>query len=1636
MAGMIANRLDLKGRNLVIDAACASSLIALEIAMDDLLKRKSDVALIGGVQISTVAPIHMIFTQLGALSRSSHLRPFDKDADGTMLGEGIGMMVLKRHEDAVRDGHRIYAVIKGVGSSSDGRGLGLLAPRVEGEELALRRAYEAANFSPKTIELMEAHGTGIPLGDATEIQALRRVFGSRDGGPSRCALGTVKSMIGHLIPAAGIAGLIKATLALYHKVYPPTLFCEEPNPDIEIEKTPFYINTETRPWIHGNCEYPRRAGVSSFGFGGINAHVLLEEHTADSEAPTELCYDVWESELCILQGETRDELIKRCEELHQYLSRSNNDALTNIAYTVNQELNDQSFRLSIVATSSEDLRKKLMHAIERLKDPKRARIKERSGIYFFEQPLGRKGKLAFLFPGEGSQYIDMLSDLCLYFPEVRSCFDLLDRAFADHPRNYPPSQAIFPSPTNTTDHSANDKMLWGMDFAVDTVIAADRALFRLLSRFGIKPQAVVGHSSGEFMALEAAGVVGENSDQELIPYIVAGNKMIERFTTSDEFPETPLVAVGAVDRGVLSEVVRKSNGNLLIAMENCSNQTILCVNKDAMEGTIQRLSELGAICQTLPFSRPYHTPLFKPACDPLSSVFEDLRLVGPKFDIYSCMTAARMPADPEEIRRLATEQWANPVRFQETIETMYDEGFRIFLEVGPKSNLTGFVRDILSGKTFLAMASNVHHRSGITQLNHTLGLLAAHFVPLRLDHLYASRMPTKLDLSDAEIDTTEDRAPKHNFQLNLALALLDIDREEIAALQGHEIRDSQSQKHPFSTPRLDAVSQKSSFEAEKTVEKKNHGNSPNKLDTTENSDNPNPEVSQASDAVMQAYFQTMGDFLLTQQDIMRAYFAGQNHSDTPIAIDQANTHTPSVYEPAISHHGKPMEKITSPEVYSEAHITPHEETREYKVEAEKDSAAGIAAVLGKEEIERVFLTCISEKTGYPVDMLDPDQNLEADLGIDSIKRLEILGALLQQIGSVDETMTEQLSAAKTSREIVSLLAIGLQENHPDLEVQSTEQSEDAPEENNRDVFGLKDASSRLPFIGKVTKMKPGREAMISRQLDLEKDLFLKDHTLGGRVSQTDETLLALPVVPFSMSLEMMAEAASQLFPDKLLVGMRDIRAHNWLVLEGPRLQLQIDAKARQNCLEADAQLWIMESASSQKKSNLALEGTIIFDDTYPKGPGASSFSLQSARASAIPPEQFYPQALFHGPSFRSVFALNRCGTDGVEALLKTPPKDHLFRCISNPHFLSDPVLLDGTGQTIGLWAANYLDNYYVIFPVGLAEAQFYTPPAQEPLSVTCQAHTALDGDTYVRSNIDLVSTDGSFCAQLIGLQHKRMNMPEILHLFRGSREVMLSTPWQAPLEQFASSDMMTCCRFDPMGMNFSGAEGHVLRAVVAHIILSRHERMIWAELSGSEMSRTEWLLARVAGKETVRLLLRKRYGLEVWSADIEILTDDNGKLLVNGEWISQIGSAPSISLAHSEGMAVALAADGAEALCCGVAMEQLREPDKASTRLAFTLEERESISALLDSDAEEWTIRVLCAKEAMAKALGKGVSNGLRDIKLRDLDSKTGFVTLEVSGQMALEFSQLAGQALQAYSICEEGFAYASAVCEEKFLID
>ncbi len=739
ISGRIANRLDLMGPSYVIDGACASSLLAVDAALRDLQMGRCDMVLAGGVHCSTTPPIIDIFTRLKGLSRGGEIRPFDNAADGTLIGEGAGMLVLKRSQDAIRDGDRIYALIKGVGIASDGRALGLLAPRLEGEELAIRRAYENAGVDPASIELVEGHGTATNVGDATELEALNRVFGLRVGDLPRCALGSVKSMIGHTIPASGMASLIKMALSLYHKVLPPTIHCDEPNPKLRAEESNLYVNTETRPWIHGSRTTPRRAGVNAFGFGGINAHAVLEEYSDAS--PALHLHRTWDSELFVLTADDRAGLASEIARLREFAAAGGEPTLLkDLAWTENCTRPWKALRLCIVATGMEDLAVKLERAAARLNGGRAGRIRDKDGLFWFDKPLMAEGKLAFVFPGEGAQYLNMMADLCLHFPEIRRMFDLMDRTFEGHERGYLPSQVVVPPPG-----AASRQRLYAMDVGTEAVFCANQAMFALLEKLGVRPDAIMGHSTGEHSALMCSGAVQVANDEEWSWCVRTVNTAFESLKIDEGIPERELLAIGGADHGLIVSLVAERE-DLYLALDNCPNQVVLCGTAEALEYVMKKLEGTGAICQRLPFARAYHTPWFESFAKRLRVYFESVRLGAPAVPLYSCVTADRFPDDVAEVREIAAVGWARTVRFRETIHRMYEDGVRIFVEVGPRGNLRSFIDDTLRGKAYAAISSNVEYRSGILQLHHLLGQLIAHGVSMRLDHLYEHRDPQSAQL--------------------------------------------------------------------------------------------------------------------------------------------------------------------------------------------------------------------------------------------------------------------------------------------------------------------------------------------------------------------------------------------------------------------------------------------------------------------------------------------------------------------------------------------------------------------------------------------------------------------------------------------------------------------------------------------------------------------------------------------------------------------------------------------------------------------------------------------------------------------------------------------------------------------------
>ncbi|WP_433335939.1 type I polyketide synthase [Spirillospora sp. CA-294931] len=660
-AARIANRFDLGGPAYTLDAACASSLLAVEHAVRALRSGECDAMLAGAVHHTHHVTLWSVFSQLRALSRSETIRPFDRGADGTLLSEGTGIVLLKRLRDAEDAGDRVHAVIRGVGSSSDGRAGGIMSPMVDGQVRAVERAWADAGLDPAApgaAGLVEAHGTATPAGDEAELATLRRVFGT--GGPP-LALGTVKSMIGHAMPAAGMAGLIKAACALRDGVLPPTLHIEEPHP--ALDGTRLRPVREAASWDRPDGG-PRRAVVNAFGFGGVNAHLVLEEPPAHAEP----------RRVAVL-GHADDEAVLRLaaatvEELAALLAAPDRELLARTA-----EPPDLPCRVAIVAPSPRKL--DLARAVVARGTPWRGR----SDLWFTTRPLLAEGaRLAFLFPGFEPAFEPRVDDVADRFglgrPVLTGRADLLGHA--------------------------------------SDVVAVGRLLVDALARLGVEPDLAAGHSLGEWTAMIATGMYG-------VDEVAAFTAALDR--DGVQAPDVVYAALGCgADRA--HEAIG-SRHEVVVSHDNCPHQSVVCGPPDAVRAILRRLAEEGVLGSELPFRSGFHTPMAEVYMESLHRSFEALPIRTPRVPLWSATTAAPFPSEPDAVRALVTRHLLEPVRFSELVEELYDTGgVRVFVQVGPGS-LTGFVGDRLGTRDHLAMAVNVPKRDGMAQLRRVVAALWA-----------------------------------------------------------------------------------------------------------------------------------------------------------------------------------------------------------------------------------------------------------------------------------------------------------------------------------------------------------------------------------------------------------------------------------------------------------------------------------------------------------------------------------------------------------------------------------------------------------------------------------------------------------------------------------------------------------------------------------------------------------------------------------------------------------------------------------------------------------------------------------------------------------------------------------------------
>jgi len=705
IAGRIANRLDLGGINCVVDAACAASLSALRMSLSELTDYRSDMMITGGVDTDNSIFMYMCFSKTPAFSKQQKIKPFDGESDGMLIGEGIGMMVLKRLEDAERDGDRIYAVIKGIGASSDGKHKSIYAPRVSGQVNAFRRAYAEAGFPPSTVGLIEAHGTGTVAGDLAELTSLNEVFGennSQSPPKKHIALGSVKSQIGHTKATAGAANLIKMALALHHKVLPPTINVSQPH--AKIDDTPFYLNTETRPWLPTGNE-PRRAGLNAFGFGGTNFHVVLEEHTREQHDPYRLHHHRHE---ILLFADNPVKLKTECETVLEKLQCTGKEEhyVHLVDACKSLVIPPHCARLGFVAESITEACTSLQMAIKLLLTQGAAPSWEHpQGIYYRQtgiNPHTKSTKIVALFSGQGSQYLEMGKELTLNFPILRQAWAQMDSILSQSGKS-PISDVVYPVPVfSKSEQDAQKAKLQSTDNAQPAIGVFSVGLYKILQQAGFKPDFVAGHSFGELTALWCAGVL---SDQDYFLLAKARGQAMASPLSANVDTGTMLAVTGDMEK--LPQLISHFP-HIKIANWNSRQQVVLAGSKSEIMKAQELLTKDSYSCTLLNVSGAFHTSFVGYAQKPFAQAVKTVKFHQPKIPVFSNVTGNVYPENPELIGQTLAEHMLNPVLFKQEIENIYAAGGYCFVEFGPRQVVTNLVKNILGDRPHLVVALNPH----------------------------------------------------------------------------------------------------------------------------------------------------------------------------------------------------------------------------------------------------------------------------------------------------------------------------------------------------------------------------------------------------------------------------------------------------------------------------------------------------------------------------------------------------------------------------------------------------------------------------------------------------------------------------------------------------------------------------------------------------------------------------------------------------------------------------------------------------------------------------------------------------------------------------------------------------------------
>ncbi len=1093
IAGRIANRFDLGGMNCVVDAACAGSLAAMRMAITELVEGRSDMMITGGVCTDNSPSMYMSFSKTPAFTTNDTIQPFDIDSKGMMIGEGIGMIAIKRLDDAERDGDKIYAVIKGIGSSSDGKFKSIYAPRPEGQAKALKRAYDDAGFAPHTVGLIEAHGTGTAAGDVAEFNGLKSVFAEDNDAQQHIALGSVKSQVGHTKSTAGTAGVIKVALALHHKVLPPTINVSKPHPKLGISDSPFYLNTETRPWLPRPDDTPRRAGISSFGFGGTNFHIVLEEYRQD-HARNDKYRQRTVPQSLLISADNKAELQGKLTQLQTEINAID-ISQANAQELALQKLGQRfaiaqvaptSARLGLVVASIADLTVQLTQALNQLTNNDADNWQLPSGASYRSASLGDNNtapKVAALFAGQGAQYVNMATELACFYPEMRQQLMQADKVFAQH-KQTPLSQIMYPIPAfEAQDIAAQQAALTNTAYAQSAIGAVSMGQYALFTQAGFSPDMVAGHSFGELSALCAAGVISQADYYQLA--FARGQAMAA--TPADQDPGTMyaiIVPPQATEQGVnqLESCISAFDG-VKVANYNAPTQLVIAGPTEACAEAAKAVTaELGFKAIALPVSGAFHTPLVGHAQQPFAKAISKVKFAKPKVALFANGTGKLYPSNGKAIQTAFNEHMLQSVRFSEQLVAMYDAGARVFVEFGPKNILQKLVEATLGNKpeTVSVVSLNPNPKgSSDTQLRQAAIQLAVLGLPLsEVDPYQApiaelanvSPMNVKLTAQNYISPATQSKMQESLQQGQVTSKTVEVPVEKIV----EKIVEKQVIKTEYvevaSTPAASAqatvahATTAQPAHASQTSAQANNAVSNDSLSAFFAAQQQAAMLHQQFLAIPQQYGDTFNSLMTAQaqmassgvaipeslqrsMELFHQHQAQTLQSHTQFLTLQAQTSQAALAmlqgqasaTPAttLTNTLAAQQMVAAPQMVTASQTpvmtqaapatvtpapTPAPVTPEPIAQVAQPTAVSSASTgLSAETVQLTMMTVVADKTGYPTEMLELSMDMEADLGIDSIKRVEILGTVQDELPGLPELSPEDLAECRTLGEIVDYM---------------------------------------------------------------------------------------------------------------------------------------------------------------------------------------------------------------------------------------------------------------------------------------------------------------------------------------------------------------------------------------------------------------------------------------------------------------------------------------------------------------------------------------------------------------------------------------------------------------------------------------